>query len=83
MGELARSVHEHGGRIFGAIPRTLVDRELAYGPADELVVTDTLRERKDTFLVNHFPLRGRWGTCPANREAGAPAALAGSEGRIA
>ncbi len=49
MGELARSVHEHGGRIFGAIPRTLVDRELAYGPADELVVTDTLRDHNDTF----------------------------------
>ena len=46
MGEVARSVHQHGGTVFGAIPRALVDRELAYGPADELVVTDTLRERK-------------------------------------
>jgi cytokinin riboside 5'-monophosphate phosphoribohydrolase len=46
MGEVARSVHRHGGTVFGAIPRSLVDRELAYGPADELVVTDTLRERK-------------------------------------
>jgi hypothetical protein len=49
MGELARSVHQHGGTIFGAIPRALVDRELAYGPTDELVVTDTLRDRNDTF----------------------------------
>jgi uncharacterized protein (TIGR00730 family) len=48
MGEVARSVHEHGGAIFGAIPRTLMDRELAYGGADELVVTDTLRDRKAT-----------------------------------
>jgi cytokinin riboside 5'-monophosphate phosphoribohydrolase len=32
--------------VFGAIPRSLVERELAYGPADELVVTETLRERK-------------------------------------
>jgi hypothetical protein len=53
MREVARSVHRHGGTIFGAIPRSLVDRELAYGPTDELVVTDTLRERKDTFPVNN------------------------------
>jgi cytokinin riboside 5'-monophosphate phosphoribohydrolase len=46
MGEVARAVHEHGGLVFGAIPRALVERELAYGPADELVVTDTLRQRK-------------------------------------
>jgi cytokinin riboside 5'-monophosphate phosphoribohydrolase len=46
MGEVARAVHDGGGRVFGAIPRALVERELAYGPADELVVTGTLRERK-------------------------------------
>jgi hypothetical protein len=56
MGEVARSVHRHGGTIFGAIPRSLVDRELAYGPADELVVTDTLRDHNDTFLVKSFQL---------------------------
>ena len=65
MGELARSVHLHGGTIFGAIPRTLVDRELAYASIDELVVTDTLRDRKaamddhaDAFLA----LPGGFGT---------------------
>ncbi|HZA84458.1 MAG TPA: TIGR00730 family Rossman fold protein [Actinomycetes bacterium] len=46
MGELARSVHEHGGTMVGVIPQGLVDRELAYDPADELLVTGTLRERK-------------------------------------
>ena len=46
MGELARSVHEHGGTVVGVIPQGLVDRELAYDPADELLVTQTLRERK-------------------------------------
>jgi uncharacterized protein (TIGR00730 family) len=46
MGEVARAVHAGGGTVFGAIPRALVERELAYGPADELVVTGTLRERK-------------------------------------
>jgi uncharacterized protein (TIGR00730 family) len=46
MGAVARAVHSGGGEVFGAIPRSLVERELAYGPADELVVTETLRERK-------------------------------------
>jgi cytokinin riboside 5'-monophosphate phosphoribohydrolase len=46
MGEVARAVHGAGGRVHGVIPRTLVDREIAYDPADELVVTETLRERK-------------------------------------
>jgi uncharacterized protein (TIGR00730 family) len=46
MGEVARAVHDAGGRVHGVIPRTLVDRELAYDPADELVVTETLRQRK-------------------------------------
>jgi uncharacterized protein (TIGR00730 family) len=46
MREVATSVQDAGGEVFGAIPRSLVERELAYGPADELVVTETLRERK-------------------------------------
>ena len=46
MGEVARSVHAHGGTVVGVIPQGLVDRELAYDPADELLVTETLRERK-------------------------------------
>ena len=46
MGEGARAVHDLGGKIFGAIPEGLVSRELAYHPADELVVTATMRERK-------------------------------------
>jgi uncharacterized protein (TIGR00730 family) len=46
MGEVARSVHANGGTVVGVIPQGLVDRELAYDPADELVVTTTLRERK-------------------------------------
>ena len=46
MGELARSAHAHGGTVVGVIPQGLVDRELAYRQADELLVTGTLRERK-------------------------------------
>jgi uncharacterized protein (TIGR00730 family) len=51
MGELARSVHDHGGTVVGVIPQGLVDRELAYDPADELLVTETLRDHNDTFLI--------------------------------
>jgi cytokinin riboside 5'-monophosphate phosphoribohydrolase len=54
MGEVARSVHAHGGTVVGVIPQGLVDRELAYDPADELLVTETLRERNDTFPVKSF-----------------------------
>ena len=46
MGEVARSVHANGGTVVGVIPQGLVDRELAYDPADELLVTTTMRERK-------------------------------------
>lgn len=65
MGEVARAVHAGGGKIFGAIPRSLVDRELAYGPADELLVTETLRERKaamDARADAFIALPGGFGT---------------------
>jgi uncharacterized protein (TIGR00730 family) len=51
--------------VFGAIPRSLVERELAYGPADELVVTETLRERKaemDARADGFIALPGGFGT---------------------
>ena len=51
MGEVARSVHANGGTVVGVIPQGLVDRELAYDPADELLVTGTLRDHNDTFPV--------------------------------
>jgi cytokinin riboside 5'-monophosphate phosphoribohydrolase len=56
MGEVARAVHEHGGTVVGVIPQGLVDRELAYDPADELLVTTTMRDHNDTFLVKSFQL---------------------------
>lgn len=47
MGELAREVHRHHGVVMGVIPRSLKNREgVAYDIADELIVTETLRERK-------------------------------------
>jgi len=65
MGVVARAVHAAGGQVFGAIPQALVDRELAYGPADELVVTETLRERKaemDSRADAFIALPGGFGT---------------------
>ena len=46
MGALAVAVRAHGGRTVGVIPRALLDREVADRDADELVVTDTMRQRK-------------------------------------
>ncbi len=46
MGALAVSARARGGRTVGVIPKMLVHRELADVDADELIVTDTMRERK-------------------------------------
>ena len=46
MGATARGVHETGGRVTAVIPHGLNRPGVLYETADELVVTDTLRERK-------------------------------------
>lgn len=46
MGALAVAARERGGRTVGVIPAMLLHRELADTDADELIVTDTMRERK-------------------------------------
>ena len=46
MGALAAGARAHGGRTVGVIPKALVHKEVADVDADELVVTDTMRERK-------------------------------------
>ncbi len=66
MGAIARAVHMHGGSVFGVIPEALKEREgVAYGLADELIITKTMQERKsilftraDAFMV----LPGGFGT---------------------
>ena len=65
MGDCARAVHEHGGKVVGVIPESLSTVEIAYHNADELIVTKTMRERKqimddraDAFVV----LPGGFGT---------------------
>lgn len=46
MGAVANAARARGGRTVGVIPKALVHREVADVDADELVVTDTMRERK-------------------------------------
>jgi uncharacterized protein (TIGR00730 family) len=46
MGALARAAREGGARTVGVIPRRLVAYEVADTEADELVVVETMRERK-------------------------------------
>ena len=66
MGQMARAVHAHGGRVVGVIPEALKTREgVAYHVADELITTETMQQRKailftraDAFLV----LPGGFGT---------------------
>ncbi|CAJ1495241.1 TIGR00730 family Rossman fold protein [[Mycobacterium] kokjensenii] len=66
MGALAAATRRRGGRTVGVIPKALLHREVADVEADELIVTDTMRERKqvmdersDAFLT----LPGGIGTC--------------------
>jgi uncharacterized protein (TIGR00730 family) len=58
MGAVASAARARGGRTVGVIPQNLMHREVADTDADELIVTDTMRERKqvmedraDAFIV--------------------------------
>lgn len=46
MGAVAEAARAHGAHTVGVIPKALVHREVADVDAAELVVTDTMRERK-------------------------------------
>lgn len=66
MGAVARAARAGGARTVGVIPRSMVEREWADHDSDELLVTDTMRDRKalmeahaDAFLA----LPGGLGTC--------------------
>jgi uncharacterized protein (TIGR00730 family) len=50
MGAVAGAVRAHGGEITGVIPQFLVERELAYRDAQELIVTRDMHERKQTMF---------------------------------
>jgi cytokinin riboside 5'-monophosphate phosphoribohydrolase len=46
MGSVAAAVKGAGGHVVGVIPDFMIERELAYHEADELVTVATMRERK-------------------------------------
>jgi uncharacterized protein (TIGR00730 family) len=51
MGEIARSVLEHGGHVTGIIPGFLSEREHMLIEAQELIVVDDMHQRKQLMFV--------------------------------
>mgnify|MGYP006423154181 CR=1 FL=1 len=58
MGCVARGVHEEKGRVVGVLPKFFKTKDIEYSEADELIVTQDMRERKavmdersDAFIV--------------------------------
>lgn len=46
MGAVANSVLKEGGKVYGIIPQKLMELEVAHQELTELIVVDTLHERK-------------------------------------
>ncbi|MDZ4816681.1 MAG: TIGR00730 family Rossman fold protein [Verrucomicrobiota bacterium] len=58
MGELAASVLANGGEVYGAIPKSMVEREWAHKGITKMEVVETMHQRKaimadwaDAFIV--------------------------------
>ncbi len=51
MGEVARSVLDHGGHVTGIIPGFLSEREHMLVEAQELIVVDDMHQRKQLMFV--------------------------------
>jgi len=65
MGEIARTMHEFGGKVTGVIPQRLNQNGICYENCDELVVTKDMRERKqkmDEISDGFIALPGGFGT---------------------
>jgi len=65
MGVVADAVLAHGGEVIGVLPHFFADKEVAHQGLDELLVVDSMHERKarmaelsDAFIA----LPGGWGT---------------------
>ena len=54
MGAAARGVHQGGGRVLGVIPKFFDEEsvEAIYDKCDELIFTETMRQRKETMENN-------------------------------
>ena len=58
MGCVARGVHQENGKVIGVLPEFFKEKDIEYSEADELIVTQDMRERKavmdkrsDAFIV--------------------------------
>jgi uncharacterized protein (TIGR00730 family) len=52
MGIVADTVMAAGGRVVGVIPRFLLEREVGHGGVTELLVVETMHERKATMAAH-------------------------------
>lgn len=71
MGILADAALQHGGRVIGVIPEFLLEKEVGHTTLTELMVVQTMHERKkkmadlaDAFIM----LPGGWGTLDETAE---------------
>ena len=65
MGVIADSALSHGGKVIGVIPDFLINREVGHRGLTELVIVQSMHERKKKMadLSNVFmALPGGWGT---------------------
>ena len=56
MGVLADSVLENGGRVTGVIPRFMVEVEWQHNGLTNLILTETMHERKEKWQNLPMPL---------------------------
>lgn len=47
MGIIARTAQNHGAKVTGVVPKLLVEKGIAYQEADELIISNNLRDRKE------------------------------------
>ena len=47
MGIIARTAQNHGAKVIGVIPEPLAGKGIAYQEADELIISNNLRDRKE------------------------------------
>lgn len=65
MNALAEAVKKSGGRVISVIPKVIEERGFVYQRSDEVVVTDTLQERRITMIKGSdafIALPGGFGT---------------------
>jgi cytokinin riboside 5'-monophosphate phosphoribohydrolase len=65
MGAMAKAAQQHGGKVVGVIPSFIAKRGWAYEHADELIITNDMRQRKATMEARSdafLALPGGFGT---------------------